>query len=509
MRISSLFTDASRWLVAAALVTFCLSGEPATAADYAFELSFPATARAEPFTGRVYLFFQKGKGQEPRLGPNWFNPEPMVAIDVKDWKPGETLEIGTANSNRLIVFPKALADLDLKDQTVQAVARFNPLNRKVGDGPGNAHSSVAKVEGVDGKPAGARLVLDQIVPERVFPENKWCKLLEIHGGRLTEFHGRDVPQRACVLLPASYYTQPDRRYPTIFVVSGFGGDHFAGLQTEPVKEDNPAGVEFIRVFLDADCPLGHHVFADSANNGPVGGALVGELIPTLDKKFRTIAAPTARFLTGHSSGGWSTLWLQVAYPETFGGCWSTAPDPVDFHDFQRIDMYRVGENMYRDPKGERRPLARSQGRVFLWYDDFDRMEELVGPGGQLHSFEAVFSPRGKDGTPVRMWNRETGVVDVEAAKAWEKYDIRLILESRWNELGPKLAGKLHVFMGEEDTFYLEGATKRLKESLLKLNSDAVVELFPGKDHGSLMTRELVTRIRAEMVQSFLKHHKVQ
>jgi pimeloyl-ACP methyl ester carboxylesterase len=241
----------------------------------------------------------------------------------------------------------------------------------------------------------------------------------------------------------------------------------------------------------------------------VGRALIEEFVPELDRQYRTIPQSTARFLTGHSSGGWSTLWLQVTYPDTFGGTWSTAPDPVDFRDFQRIDLYRSGENMYRDREGNRRPLARHGTEVMLWYDDFDRMEETLGDGGQLHSFEAVFSPKGVDGRPRRVWDRKTGIVDTAAAELWKAYDIRLILESRWAELGPKLAGKLHVIMGEEDTFYLEGATKLLQDSQKHLGSDAVIELVPGKDHSNLLSPELRQRIRGEMVEQFLKSHRGQ
>src|SRR5262249_40412537 len=150
-------------------------------------------------------------------------------------------------------------------------------------------------------------------------------------------------------------------------------------------------------------------------------------------------------------------------------------------DFQRINLYRQGENMYRDPAGARRPLARSGDQVLLWFEDFDRMETVLGPGGQLHSFEAVFGGRGADGLPIRAWSRKTGAVDDAAIEHWKKYDIRLLLEERWKELAPRLTGKLHVFMGEQDTFYLEGATKLLKTSLEKLGSDAVVEIVPGKD----------------------------
>ena len=200
------------------------------------------------------------------------------------------------------------------------------------------------------------------------------------------------------------------------------------------------------------------------------------------------------------------MWLQVTYPEFFGGTWSTAPDPVDFRDFQRINLYNPGENMYVDAQGNQRPIARSQGRVLVWYKDFDSFEWTLGPGGQLHSFEASFSPRGDDGKPMLAWDRKTGVVNTTVARTWEKYDIRLILERNWKTLGPKLKGKLHVFVGAVDTFYLEGATIRLKETLARLNSDAVVEIHPGKNHFTLLNRELRDRIRREMATEFLKRH---
>lgn len=501
-----LWRRASARLALLALSVCLLSANSLLAADYEFDLRFPESTHAEPYTGRVYLFFTKNDKKEPRLGPDWFRPEPMIALEVKAWKPGEPLRIGTSSGDKLISFPKPLAELDLAGHRVQAIARFNPYEREVGRGPGNGFSAAAAVTAPQPGAAPQSLVIDQLVKDTPFPETKFCKLLRLRSSLLGDFHKRDVFQQASVLLPTSYFDQPDRRYPVIFTVPGFGGTHTFGALPNPVKETNAGGVEFIRVTLDPSCPLGHHVFADSANNGPVGTALVKELIPELDRQYRTVPEPTARFLTGHSSGGWSTLWLQVVYPEAFGGVWSTAPDPVDFRDFQRIDLYHAGENMYRDAKGDRRPLARIAGKVVLWYDDFDRMEETLGYGGQLHSFEAVFSPRGEDGRPLRAWNRSTGAVETAVAKAWEKYDIRLQLESRWPELAPKLAGKLHVIMGDQDTFYLEGATKLLKESLTKPGSDAVVELVPGKDHFSLYSQELLLRIRGEMTQAFLKHH---
>jgi Putative esterase len=475
-----------------------------SAADWRVDVQFSQTVHAEPYTGRVYVFFSR-RHREPRSGPDWFQPELFVARDVQGWKPGERLTFSSERPERLLAFPEAADRIDPSGYRAQAVIRFNPLERNIGTGPGNGYSPVATVA-PDTLEEPLSLTVDRLVPAREFRETRWTKLLEIRSHRLSEFHRREVGLRAAVMLPASYYDEPERRYPAIFIIPGFGGTHFDGISDEPVREENEAGVEFLRVLLDPSCPLGHHAFADSANNGPVGTALVEEFLPEFDRRFRSVAAPTARFLTGHSSGGWSSLWLQVAYPDAFGGTWSTAPDPVDFRDFQQINLYRPGENMYVDADGRQRPIARAGDRVLLWYRGFARMEWVLGHGGQLHSFEAVFSPRGADGQPRLVFDRETGEVETTVARTWERYDIRLVLGRNWPTLGPKLEGKLHVFMGDQDTFYLEGATMLLKKSLERLGSDAVVEIHEGKDHGTLLTRELRDRIRHEMTAAFLEHH---
>ena len=464
-----------------------------------FRVSFPKGVRAEPFTGRVVLYLSQTRAQ-PRERLSWFNPEILIGRDVTEWKPGEPLLIDSHKPDELTTCPKPLDQLNLSGWKVQAVARFNSWERKVGDGAGNGFSATVVVPNGAGE---IDLPITQLVSERKFPENEWCKLLRVRSKLLSEFHKQDVVLQAAVLLPASYHKQPDRKYPVIFTIPGFGGTHFDGVRTQPINEQNDGGVEFIRLMLDPNCPLGHHVFADSANNGPFGTALVQELIPELDKQFRTDARPTARFLTGHSSGGWSSLWVMVSHPDDFAGTWSTSPDPVTFEDFQSINLYADGENMYVDRAGKRRPIARRGNEVVLWYRDFDVMEEALGPGGQLHSFEAAFSPRGADGKPIRIWNRTSGDVNTDAAKAWEAYDIRLILERNWPTLGPKLRGKLHVHMGDLDTFYLEGATRLLGQSLKKLDSDAVVEMHAGHDHGSILNPQFMSRLRAEMVAKYL------
>jgi len=312
-------------------------------------------------------------------------------------------------------------------------------------------------------------------------------------------------------LPASIGSRPcwitisNVRIPT----SELGTIHYDLARTYsrgPLKPE--AGeVEFIWVLLSGQCKWGHHCYANSATNGPRGDALVYELIPHIDRKFRTVPAPTARFLTGHSSGGWSSLWLQVSYPQFFGGVWSNAPDAVDFRSFPQINLYADPPmNFYYDRKGRRRPIARRGTRPWLWAESFCRMDDCLGRGGLLRSFEAVFSPCGSDGLPRRLWDRKTGRINPEVARAWQKYDLRMLLEENWDALGPKLEGKLHIVVGELDTFYLEGAVKRLAETLGKLGSNAQIEIIPGKDHFNLATSDCRRRFRRQMSQTYLKHY---
>lgn len=471
----------------------------AAADRWEFSVQFSKSVRKQPFTGRLYLIFSE-QHEQPRTGPSWFVPEQFLSVEVNDWEPDTPLTISSSQTDGMLAYPVPLREMDLAGYRAQAISRFNPWERKIGVGPGNGYSNVIQISRTGQQ---ASLKIDTLVPGKTFSETRWTKLLAVRSELLSKFHNRDVFQNAGVILPQSYYDEPDRRYPTIFTIPGFGGDHFRDVLDEPIAEDNPGGVEFIRVMLDPSCPLGHHVFADSANNGPRGQCLIEEFIPAFEQKFRAIASPQARFVTGHSSGGWSSLWLQVAYPDHFNGTWSTAPDPVDFRDFQRINLYQSNENMYVDANDKPRPLARINGVVRLWYKGFADMEWVLGPGGQLHSFEAVFSPRGEDGKPLLIWNRKTGAVDTTVTKHWEKYDIRLILERNWAKLEPRLKGKLHVIMGDQDTFYLEGATVLLKESLERLGSDAVVEIVPDRDHFNLTAEPLMLRIRREMAERFL------
>ncbi len=462
-----------------------------------FHLTFDSNVSARPFTGRVYVLLSKQDVKELRSGPDWFHPDPFFAKDVKDWRPGQPLVL----DSKALGFPVTVDKVPKATYSIQAVMDFDYGERSFSTAAGNGYSRTLRRE-LDGTSSGlVELRIDQIYKAKPFIETDRVKLVDIESKLLTAFHGRSTHLRAGVVLPRSFATEPQRRYPVVYEVPGFGGTHFAAHAAAQRDATNVAGVEMIYVVLDPSCRFGHHVFADSANNGPCGRALIEELIPYLEAKYRGISAGWARFVTGHSSGGWSSLWLQVTYPDHFNGVWSTSPDPVDFRDFQGIDLTKPDANMFLDARGEKRPVARLRGKPVLFFRFFSDMEEVMGHGGQLASFEAVFSPRGPDGRPRKLWDRTTGTIDPETAKAWKCYDIRIILETNWKTLAPKLAGKLHVWTGGADTFYLDGAVLRLKESLARLGSDAVIEIHPGRDH-SLRDKAILDRIAREMAARF-------
>src|SRR6185369_642695 len=180
---------------------------------------------------------------------------------------------------------------------------------------------------------------------------------------------------------------------------------------------------------------------------------------------------------------------------------------VDLRDFQRVDLYAYPPlSLYFDEKGEKRPIARQGETPTLWFVSFGLMDDVIGRGGQLRSFEAVFSPLDSDGLPRKLWDRKTGRIDPQVAKAWEKYDIRLVVQRNWPALGPKLQGKLHIYTGGLDTFYLEGAVEKLAPVLKELGSDAEVVVVPGKGHGGLRTPELVRQFRKQMTDKVRAAH---
>jgi len=452
-----------------------------------FEIHFDAQAfgaEASPgFSGDLLIAFTK-EG-EPRKGMHaWFNPPPIMRFAVQGVHTGHKAHFALDQASAM--HPVDFSDVSGQTWKVQAIARLSPTGRQAGLEAGDVHSAVAEITYSAESDGVIALHLDQVVAEPSFKETDSIKHFEFESPALSQFHGFPYKMHAGVALPKDY--DPEQTYPVLYSVTGFGGS-YRNIRSwaRRVPEGSPLE-HCILVIPDANNRYGHSVFCDSPTNGPWGHALVNELIPALEKKYGG-AGPKQRYVTGVSSGGWSSLWLQVTYPEQFSGCWSHVPDPIDFHDFQQINLYEPQaegqpRNMFVDEAGAKRPVARNDGEVMLTYEDFVRREHVLNPGGQIRSFEATFSPRLPDGTPRRMFDVQTGAVDHQTAQAWRKYDISNTLLTRWDELAPKLTGKIHIYAGEVDTFYLEGAVERFqslakKQGLLK---HMTVEVIPGMAH---------------------------
>ena len=310
--------------------------------------------------------------------------------------------------------------------------------------------------------------------------------------------------RGAILLPPGY-AAGKARYPTVYWNHGFGADLASLLRrnaadiTELMEEKKIP--EMIWVMLVEAFPTGTHEFADSVNNGPWGKALIKELIPYLEKHYRMDGNSRGRLLTGHSSGGWASLWLQVSYPDFFGGTWSTAPDPVDFRSFAGIDLTKrpVG-NFYRSVDGSARMFVRIGAKDTESLEDIARQERVKGEyGGQSRSLDWVFSPRGEDGRPMPLFDRDTGAIDPVVADYWERhYDIATLVRTQWSTSGSLLNGKIHLTVGTEDTFHLDEPARLLEQTIKELGGKAVFTYAPGRSHFDLYQGGLTEQIAKDM-----------
>jgi len=498
--------------LAAALTQVPAQGLRASS-HFRFRISLSKEIAPHGASGRLLVFMTDSPVERESIGPDFGTSNTWIAAsEVEHLAPGGYLDF---DPNR-IAFPEPLGNAKAGTYRVMALLDPNHSYPYHGQDEGDLSSNVVKIEKVDSIDSQpVELSLSRVTPYRGVKttDTQQIKLVEFESPSLTAFWGRPIVMRAGVVLPPNYSKEPAKHYPTAFHVHGFGGDHRGAWRQGTSLVNNMASgkqPEMIHVFLDGSFPTGHHEFADSVNNGPWGRALTREFIPHLEHRFRLVNRPSARFLTGHSSGGWSTLWLQITYPNFFGGTWSTAPDPVDFREFTGINATPGStDNAYRRKDGAGKNLVRMNGKEVATIEQFLRQEEVTGEyGGQFASFEWVFSPRGQDGRPMKLFNRVTGELNQEVMRAWQKYDIRLVLDRNWATLGPKLRRKLHLICGDADTFHLNEAFVLLCDFLKSKGSDAVCELVPGRDHMNLYqpsptySEGLDARIYKEMYQSY-------
>ncbi len=450
----------------------------------------------ERMSGRLLIFLAPGNGAK-RVDAG-FVPEDthIAAREVQDIAPGQTIDVDTDE----LAYPAGFSALPAGDYQLQAVLDRNHSYAYSGRGAGDVVSDVVDLHGsTPGAGGGVTLVLNHAAEERQLPPSMQkaeaetaAQLAEFvfPSEALTRFWGRPIEIRGYVVLPPNYQKNQRQRYPTVYWTAGFGGNiryaHYMGSEIESRMRAGKMP-EMIWVMLDQSFPTGTHEFADSVNNGPWGEALTRELIPHLESKYRMDGKASGRFLTGHSSGGWTALWLQVAYPREFGGTWPTSPDPSDFRDFTGVDLYAPHANMYRKPNGEKVPLVRIPGRPEIPMEDFAKQERILGSyGGQMASFEWVFSPKGPDGSPMQVFDRITGDIDPKVAIYWgEHYDIARKVRREWPEYGKDLKGKIHLTVGTADTFHLEGPAHLLEGVLKELGGEPRFRFLEGRTHGNL------------------------
>ncbi|MFZ2052928.1 MAG: alpha/beta hydrolase-fold protein [Candidatus Aminicenantales bacterium] len=464
---------------------------------FRFEISFPESVQREPLDGRILLLISKDFRNEPRFTTvNWRSPQPYFGIDVEGLGPGQPAVIESTT----LGFPLESIDLiPAGEYNVQAVfhvyATFHrsdghivkmPMDQWEGQqwntSPGNLFSLPAKMKIDPAAGETIRLALTERIPPIAPPEDTpYIKHVKIRSELVSRFWGTDMYIGAVVLLPEGFESHPEARYPVAYLQSHFTPT-MRGFVEKPensfFKEwTSPDFPRFLLVTPQDPNPFYDDSYAvNSANVGPYGDALMQELIPFVERKFRAIGQPWARTVFGGSTGGWRAFALQVFHPDEFNGAWVFCPDPVDFRYFQLVNIYRDENAYYANfawKKEPSRPWMRNvDDQVLATQEQASIFELVLGTKGrsgqQLDIFQAVFGPVGSDGYPRLLYDKRTGVIDKEVVAYWrENYDLSHIIERDWASLGPRLNGKLHIYVGDTDTFFLEEATMLLEKFLRK------------------------------------------
>jgi hypothetical protein len=458
-----------------------------------------------PLSGRLIVLMSNQPGAEDKLAPS-FGPDAhsvwVAAKEVRGLTPQTPVDLDPDE----LAYPAAFCKAPAGNYKIKAVLDIDHNFAYYDDASDGDLLSVTTEQNFDpasNEKISLTLAERQTDPPLQLPPH--TELIDFVSPALSEFWGRPIHMRGAVVLPPSY-GRSKIRYPTVYLTHGFGADvtylvQRSATNTNKLMEEKKIP-EMIWVMLLEASPTGTHEFADSVNNGPWGNALTTELIPYLEKKYRMDAKSNGRFLTGHSSGGWAAMWIQVSHPEFFGGTWPTAPDPGDFRNFAAgADLTRdPPPNFYRNEDGSPRMFIRMGGKDTQALGDLAHQEHVLGEyGGQLASFEWVFSPRGKDGRPMPLFDRDSGAIDPEVAAYWEKhYDIAHLLRTNWKKIGPLLNGKIHLTVGTADTFHLDEPARLLQQTIKDLGGKASFTYLEGRSHFDLYQGGLSERIANEM-----------
>lgn len=492
--------------------------------NFKFQISFPESLYSQPQDGRIILILSDNNDSEPRFQVReTLAAQPVFGIDIEGLKAGELAEINAS----VFGFPfPSLKELPPGEYWVQALLnRYETFQRAdghtvklpmdYGEGqqwqrkPGNLYSTPTKMK-INPQSSGIIKIelSEKIPPIPDPPETKYIKHIKIKSELLSEFWGRPMYLGAHILLPEGFDEHPEARYPLV-INHGHFPYNFGGFRETPPDPDlEPVyserfGIEgynriaqahaykFYQEWTGPDFPrmliieIQHpnpyyddSYAVNSANLGPYGDAITYELVPYIEKKFRGIGEGWARFLYGGSTGGWEALAAQVFYPDEYNGCFAACPDPIDFRAYcltniyEHKNAYYFGDKFVRIPVPEKRNYL---GELSATLEGANHLELTIASkgrsGGQWDIWQAVYSPVGDDGYPKPIWDKVTGDIDHEVAAYWrENYDLRHILERDWKDLGPRLKGKIHIYVGDMDNYYLNNAVY-LMESFLENTTD--------------------------------------
>jgi hypothetical protein len=445
-------------------------------------------------TGRIFLFVSESSMDQPRKNTWPSKGNKIFAATIKKWEADKIFTFD-ASSELTKSVEVSLGQLPEGRYTVQVLWDQN-LHEAGIDDPGNLYSESVRINLSENYQLELPLKF-RTEPEKL-EEHPLLHEVDFKSRVLSKWWKKEMRMKAAVLLPSRFFEEPDRKFPVRYNIAGYGGRYTRANQF--VKWDknfmdwweSDDALQIINVFLDGNGPFGDCYHLDSDNSGPYGTALIEELIPYIENRFRGMGTPESRFLDGCSTGGWVSLALQLFYPDFFGGCFSYSPDPVDFENFQLINIYN-DENAYVNEYGYLRPIVRkTSGEPTVSQKDFIHFENVLGwndtyntSGGQFSAFTALFSPKGKGGLPKPLFHPQTGEIDHEVAEHWRKYDLKQYVENNWETIGPKIQGKIWIWMGDMDNFYLNPALRAFDEMLQKMKnpeSDVTIIFEPMQGH---------------------------
>ncbi len=454
-------------------------------------------------TGKLFIYTSTDTIKGVPNSPDIANPQPMYSVPVNNWTKQSIITI----DDHATAFSTPLSKLTPGVYKIAGVVDGNPEERGSFN-PGSFYSTKeARLEINNNGQGETHLYLNR-EPIRGFKETESLKLVHLKSSLLSSFHKKDITLKAAVVLPKEYANDTSKKFPVVYIIPGWGGTHFdvqGSFARTRYGMDQGAPKIYVYLNPETQTPFGLHCFVDSRVNGPWGKALVEELIPYINKTYRSTGSPKNNFVVGQSSGGYAALWLPLNYPKAFGGGWAVSPDPVDFSNFTGVELYSKKANVYTDASGNEIPFFIIDGKPATTLKKFIALEIFEGDGGQFQSFEAEFGVPDKQGRPKQIFDRETGAIDPKIVKTWEPYDLGKFVSKNWKSLQADLNNRLHVYAGEKDNFFLNKAVEAFGEKAKKANAKIVVELIPNANHFSIWSPEFTARVQKEIDEMTLSN----